>query len=78
MNRDNLQIYQHNVNHMPTAQALLVQDLDPRTTQVIAIQEPWINPANGKTKTKKGYYPVLPRVGHPRVALLVSEELDSS
>lgn len=78
MNRDTLQIHQHNVNHSPATQSLLLQEADPRVTQVIALQEPWINPQNGRTKTKQGYLPILPSSGHPRVAFLISAMLDTT
>ena len=77
MNSHNLTIYQHNVNHSPTIQRILVQEADPKTTQVIALQEPWTNPQNGRT-ISQGYHPILPTAGHPRVAILVSNQLDST
>jgi hypothetical protein len=42
---DNLTILQYNVNHSSNKiQTPFLQQLDPKEHDIIAIQEPWINP----------------------------------
>ena len=77
MNSYNITIHQHNVNHSRTIQRLLLQEMDPETNQIIALQEPWTNPQNRRT-VSQGYYPIIPAHEHPRVAILISTQLDST
>ena len=75
MSSQTLTIYQHNVNRSNTTQTLLLDSQAAGEATIIALQEPWLNTANGKTKTKKGYFVVLPPQQNPRVALLVSDKI---
>lgn len=73
-----LHILQYNVNHSNhKIQAPFLAQADPRIHSVIAIQEPWINPANKKTISLPGYYTVLPEAEHPRTVIYVSKEISS-
>lgn len=80
MNRDTkpLHILQYNVNHSNAkVQTPFLQQLDPKTHQIVAIQEPWINPNNGKTVSHPGYHTVLPEAKSPRTAIYISKEMST-
>jgi exonuclease III len=75
---NNLTILQYNVNHSSNKiQTPFLQQLNPKEHDIIAIQEPWINPQSKKTANLPGYHTVLPDAPAPRVALYILREIST-
>jgi exonuclease III len=75
---NNLTILQYNVNHSSNKiQTPFLQQLNPKEHNIIAIQEPWINPQSKRTVNLPGYHTVLPDAPAPRVAFYISREIST-
>ena len=76
-NSKEFNILQYNTNKSgEQVQIPFMQQLDPETHHIVAIQEPWLNTqTKGRVKSFPGYYSVQPAGEVPRVAIYVSKSL---
>ena len=70
-----INILQYNTNKSGNqVQTPFMQQMDPETHHIIAIQEPWLNPTSqGRVKTFPGYHTVQPQGEVPRVTIYMSK-----
>ena len=68
---------QHNTNKSKDKAVLpFLHALEGKDCSLIAIQEPWLNPAKSDTLEVGAYYTVLPEGPRPRTCFYVSKDLD--
>ena len=74
-----LQVIQFNCNHANhKSERPFFESLNPKSTHIIAIQEPHINTNNKSTFCPVGYTPVLLNQEQTRVAIFILKELEPS